>query len=457
MNSATFLITAQADRFTVVRVSPKGEAAQRQGAWRETDDPPARQKALADALAELEYAGEDACLGLPSSLVLPAEIDRAGLPRTRRRTALLYRLEERLPVDAESLTIAFLPEVGPAVLGLAVETARVRSLLDLVERAGVQVAAICPIALLALAGSRRAGVAAPEYAVLIGDGTTDVLRLAGGVPVRWYTVSTEPAEWLRCLEVDQLTHPHDVARPRVECLGLPRGQSLPPGAAEEGVTFDRASEEPLAVLAARAARFVLGGRNPAWVDFRRDALALSHPWARTGWALTAAVTAGLALLVAMTATFALRGWQYANITDACTARQEQEYRRVFPKGDIPAGVSSRLRSEAVRMAALSGAGERPPEQASALETLRLVAGNLAPGVRVKITDLHLGPTELTVEGEVLSHTDAQLISQALGRADFVMDPPRTELRGPDNVSFTLTGRRGIPGPAAPHPPAEGGE
>jgi hypothetical protein len=450
MRSAAFLIAVEDRRYTVARVSAGGEVALREVPRADADDASALEKSLAGALAELGYGNEGVCLGLPSGLVLPAEIDCADLPRTRRQAAMLYRLEERLPLDAESLTVAFLPQGGAAALGLAVETARVRAIVDSVERAGARVAAICPTSLLALAGSRRAGVAAPDYTVLVSDEATDVLRLSGGTPVRWYTVSTEPAEWVRCLEVDMLTHPHEVARPRAECLGAaPDDAVMPPSAEEAGVSLERVSDEPLVVLAARAARFVLGGANPAWVDFRRGRLAPPHAWTGASGPLAIAVAAALTLLAVLTATFIIRGIGYSAVADAYVARQADEYRRVFPAGDPPPNIVSRMRSETARMSALSGAGEKAPEQANALETLRRVVTNLPPNVRVKVTDMRIGPSDLVMEGEVRTHTDAQLISQALARASFEMDAPRTEVRAADDVAFTLTGTRSGAAPAIP--------
>jgi hypothetical protein len=338
------------------------------------------------------------------------------------------------------------------VLGLAVETARVRAILDSVERTGVRVGSICSTALLALAASRRPGAAAPDYAVLLADDATDVIRLSGGVPVRWYTVSAEPADWFRCLEVDLLTHPHDAAKPRVECIGAPGGKPAVPHDFKDGaLSFERASDDPLVALAARAARQALRGQNPAWVDFHQGGLDVAGVWNRPGGPLWVAMAAGLILVAVLASTFIIRGRKYADIADIYVAHQTAEYRKVFPTGDLPGNLTSRLKSEASRLAALSGAGEKPPEQLSALDSLKQVVASLPPTLRLRLTEMRIGPAELIIDGEVRSHTDAQSLSQALKRAAFEMEPPHTVNLGTDDVSFSLTGRRNVPQPAARTP------
>ena len=87
-------------------------------------------EALAEALDALDCNGAAVCLGLPSDWVLAGRIECDGLPRKDRRSAYLYRLEEQFPLPAEKLTAEFMGVVAGKALGLAVETARVRAVLD---------------------------------------------------------------------------------------------------------------------------------------------------------------------------------------------------------------------------------------------------------------------------------------------------------------------------------------
>ena len=143
--------------------------------------------ALRVQLAELGWRGESLCLSLPSSWVLAGRISTADLPRNARRQAMIYRLEELLPVDAERLTVDFLPAVGDQALGLAVETEPVGRIVDRLAEAEVDVAAIAPADLLSLAACEEARDA--DFVVLPGQGRAEVFRLRDCRVTAWHTTA----------------------------------------------------------------------------------------------------------------------------------------------------------------------------------------------------------------------------------------------------------------------------
>jgi type II secretory pathway component PulL len=106
--------------------------------------------AVAKALEDWGYDGAGVVLGLPSSMIYAAQIDCTALPRTQRRLAMLFRLEEKLPLDIERLTAEFLPPASGRTLGVAVETKRLGPILDALTAAGAEPLVACPTALLAL-------------------------------------------------------------------------------------------------------------------------------------------------------------------------------------------------------------------------------------------------------------------------------------------------------------------
>lgn len=104
---------------------------------------------LAQALREAGHAGQDIVLGLPSQWCYSASVSTDGLPRRDRRQALGYRLEEKLPVALEELTVDFVDTDQPTVLGVAVSTARLAPLIRGLEARDIPVQAALPTALLA--------------------------------------------------------------------------------------------------------------------------------------------------------------------------------------------------------------------------------------------------------------------------------------------------------------------
>ena len=78
-----------------------------------------------------------------ATLVLPSSwcyVHAISAPRRRpNHMALIYALEELLPVEAEQLTCGFLRTTGEERIGIAVETSRVRPLLDRLARHGLYI------------------------------------------------------------------------------------------------------------------------------------------------------------------------------------------------------------------------------------------------------------------------------------------------------------------------------
>src|SRR5260221_749354 len=70
------------------------------GAREETVAPHAIAQRVAEELRRMGYVGQGVLLAVGSDECLAAAIDTAGLPRGDRK-AMLYRLEEKLPVAAE--------------------------------------------------------------------------------------------------------------------------------------------------------------------------------------------------------------------------------------------------------------------------------------------------------------------------------------------------------------------
>src|SRR5947209_18703807 len=62
-----------------------------------------------DSLRSAGYAGQGVVLGVPSGACLCAPILSDDLPSKDRRRAMLYRLEEKIPLPAEEVVADFIP------------------------------------------------------------------------------------------------------------------------------------------------------------------------------------------------------------------------------------------------------------------------------------------------------------------------------------------------------------
>jgi hypothetical protein len=277
--------------------------------------------------------------------------------------------------------------------------------------------------------------------------------MADGRPIAWYVTSLETADISRAVHVDLLARPAPGAAPGALVAGPMAEEQAQAVAADTGVACKRVEGKPLFEEAARAAQALLAGKNAGWVNLRRDALAPAHRLRRLRRPLRAAA-ALVMLLMAVTIVAAwVRVARYEAETSRLTDQERAVFARLYPNTRVPPGIRRWMESEASRLAGLSGATGTAPDQASALETLRLAAGGFPRDLRFRLVDLRVEPGELFLEGQARSHADAETVARGIAAAGFVMEPPRTENLVKGGVAFTLAGKPAAPGAAVTRTPA----
>jgi len=252
--SAAFLLAVERTQWTVARAL--GDRVERIGQVdaEQTDSPLPPADQLGRILREAGYRGQGLVLGLPSEMVLTAQVDCENLPRKNRRAAMLYRLEEQLPLDAERLTVDFLPPIGGRALGMAVQTEHVRRMIEHLSEAGIETAAVCPTSLLALWGLCRRNADLGDYCLLAANRHVDVFRMAGRRPLRWHVASGESGELVRSIHAELLSHPPDEDRPPASVFGDLDEALCQVVGTEAGIEWCRRDGEPVILAAAGSAR-----------------------------------------------------------------------------------------------------------------------------------------------------------------------------------------------------------
>jgi hypothetical protein len=396
---------------------------------------------VAETLQGFGYAGEPVCLGLPSNMVMAAQVDSTNLPRRNRRTAMLYRLEEQLPLEAERLTADFLPAAGGRSLGMAVDTGRVRAIVDRLAEVSIETAGICPTALVALQTAVRQHLETCDYCLVATAAGVDICRMAEGKPFAWYSVPAKAPELIRSIQADLLIRPPETDHPTALVVGDLAGDLAERVERETGIAPRTLGEEPMIGLAARGAAAILRGDVVPWADFRRDGLAPANRWERVAGPVRAAGVLGLALLVTVSALCYWRATRYEALAGRFEENMGGVFKNLYPNQTVPVNVKSRLRSEVGRLAGLSGADGAAPMQPSALATLRQTIAALPPALRFRLVEVRIDSTGILLEGEARNHSDAETIARALSRpGGLQVDSPRTESLVKGGVAFTLVGK-----------------
>ena len=421
--------------------------------WETGDGPHAGPaESAAKALGALGYRGDRLVLGLESGRVYAAEVSSDGLPRKDRRQALKYRLEEHLPLDAESLTADFLAPAAGRTFGVAVETAPARDLIDALAAAGVDVETVCPTAFLAL--SRLIGrldTGAGFCLLGLGSGV-EVFRIRDGRPAAWHTAGDDAPETVRAIEADILARPPaDGEEVHFVAAGL-QPEFLNAVAGRTGLVCRHVDESSPAALAARAATAVLEGRTAGWVNLRCDGLAPADRLGRFRRPIQAAAVLVFLFLATVIAGAFWRAGRYEALAAERLEEQRAVFVRLYPNQRTPVSVRRHLASEATRLAALSGADQALPLRPAAIDALKQVVAGFPADLRARLVMIRIEPVEVYLEGQARSHADAEAIARGISGQGLAMEPPRTESLAKGGVAFTLAGKPAGQSPQKTGPP-----
>lgn len=404
-----------------------------------------RAERVSLALRPMGYEGQGTLLAVPSSWCFAASIATEDLPKNDRK-ALLYRLEEKLPLAAEGLVADFIrPEAaGAEALGVAAVAGRLRELVDALESVGVAVQSISPAALLTAREIARA--ADREPAVLLcgeeieGEPHVSLLLLAGGLPAAWALLPAEAGAIKLQLELATLDCE---AAPDVLACGL--GAELAASvAAQTGLRIGTQEGSPVS-LAERAGLDILAGRERPWVELRRGPLAIADPLRLHRKPLDALLSAAAVLLLVVAGVLVFRGARYGRMAESSDRQMADAFRQQFAGWAVPGNVRAVVESEHRKGAARTG-GSLPPEAArSALVTLRDVLAGLPADGHFTIDRATFEDDGFQMEGRLRSYEDVDAIAAAARHAGLTVDQPQARKDAQGAWSFVIRGVR--PGPA----------
>lgn len=445
--------------------------------------------AVAAALAGLGYRGQGVALAPPSAWCLSAPVARPASTRQRRRQAMLFRLEERLPLAAEDVAADFVDPpaaAGPDApsLAVAVPVAVAKPIVDALEAAGVRVELACPAALLAaqavVGDGADVGPAGrgPDVCVWVDGSRAEWVELADGRPTGWYVLPADSGAIACRLAVAVarwsggggtgvgITGGGSAGRRlRLHLVGADAA-TADAVRRVDGASITTAASPDLAVAAATTAGRALGGRLTPWVNLRQGPLASADPLRRFRRPLAAAAAAVLLCLACLAAALFWRAGQYRALARAYEAGQAEAFGKAFPGQPLGAVPVSRLQSEERRLTAaaggpvgggVGGSAAGGGSSASVLPALYAALARLPDDVRFRVGELRLSDGKLTIEGQAKTHADAEAVAAAL-RADggFAVELPRSDQVGGGGatgvVSFTLTATAGPGAAFRPGPP-----
>ena len=386
--------------------------------------PRAIAERLATELARLGYAGQGVMLTLPSSQCLAAAIDISGLPRGDHK-AMLYRLEEKLPLAAESIVADFAIGDGHAI-GVCVREDIVSPLLNSLESSGVAVQAIAPAALLAAQQSIEDSDSAT---VLLGEEhQINIIRLISGMPVSWSLIPGKAQDLGRHLHLMAMQQDSTVS---IRACGVD-------AALLQGTTATLIST-PSRQLAAIAAASILAGRKKPWIDLRRDALAVSDTLRLHRRALNTLLGAAAIFFLCLAADMLVLSHRYNQVSQSADRNIADHFTATFPGWALPSNVKPIVDAE-YRKLGSAASGTLPPHAGdSAVTLLQSVLSALPKDLKYRLESMSFGDSRFDLQGRVRNFVDVDALAAAARRPGIDLPPPEAHRDSEGFWSFTLRG------------------
>lgn len=393
-----------------------------------------RVQALQECLASKNLSTRPVVLAIPSAWCLYASISTNDIAKNDV-TAMLYALEEHLPIAAEEVVADFIWQ-GQKAIGICSLTGRLSSLVALLESRQWSVISICPVALLALEHWLGTESNAQCNVIVAAENQQWViLSLAAGNLKSWNLVNADINDLQ--LQLDMLSQStdrpvhlllHECPREIIESLRLTREDS--------SVTC---GSQPIWSSATIAASTIVSGRKLAPVDLvlpnRRTAIGrrLHRPFA-------AAISGLVILLVCCMIALLIAGHRIDQQTDHLKAQQAELFRQVVPnpKVRVPQQVSRYLASELQRLNGTVPDSKSAGLADSAFQTLMELFIRMPDQVPLQLNRVHVESDRVELAGQLRTHEDAGRLAVLLGAdGHFAVPPPRTTAGRSSGVNFTL--------------------
>jgi type II secretory pathway component PulL len=396
-------------------------------------------KRVAEELHHAGYVGQPCVLALGAGECLAASIETADLPRGDRK-AMLYRLEEKVPLAAEHVVADFAgPQTGGRALGVCVREDAIAPLLNSLETCGVAVQSVTPTALLA---AQQLAEAQTSQNLLIGEGDqVNIIAVRDGAPLSWSVVPAMADDVQLQLDLVALDVGDDST---LRACGI-ETEILAGRPVERAKSTER-------TVAAMAGAAVLAGRRRPWIELRRDALAIEDPLRLHRRGLNALLAMAALFLLALTAGLLWRAHRYDHLAKAAEEKMVEAFSAAFPGASVPEHVRTIVDAEYRKITGRT-AGSLPPELSeSALRTAYAVLSKIPPDLKLQASNVIFGDSSFTISLKLRAYEDVDKFARAVRDAGFDVPLANAQRGGDGYWSVDVRGERHRRA-TAPQPPS----
>lgn len=374
---------------------------------------------------------------LDGSLCMTARFRMESARQARKREAMLYKIEEQIPVAAEDL-IADFSRQGSQIYAIAVERSQLVPLVDALRDQNLGIELISPVASLAWEHHFARGKHPGREAVAWLDPELggDLVVFDSGQPTNWAGLPSANGKLRQQLLYERIRSPGEL--PLVVYAPNNTLETNPP-AAVPGTHVDLRTKEaePLRDHALDTLSAVRDGRTTPTFDLMRGLNLAAAGRSPLAIDLRLLQLAALLLLAAVLVVNVIASHRYDDAVDRLVVAQEDVFRDVFPEARLPRGVRARLESELGKLAGARGGTENAVSDQSVLPLLLRLLRAMPEEMRFRLLDIKIEDQRLDLTGEVRDFGDADKIAASLRREGFQVKPPTTQRLPEQGVSFRL--------------------
>ncbi|MDR3198688.1 MAG: hypothetical protein LBU34_12545 [Planctomycetaceae bacterium] len=407
----------------------------------QSDDETSLAKAIAKVFLEQEYNAEPVLLAPCSHDVLTVSLPADS---SANRQAMIYELEEYVPIPAEQFTADFLQHDQGRFAGI-IDHQKLLLFLDELSTYQILIQDIVPYSIL-VAQYLVQQLKNSENKIRSLIWTFDdeffdnriefFLLRPDGLPISWQLLDKTPEALHRALTLEIQTRDIDI---EVASIHLPDElrqiiEIIPRVKLAENIESENIFQQAIV----RQSQLILARKQKAWWNFCRDQLTMRGTDRVLGKSIRTLLWGTAAFFAALCLVFFVRGFQYSRLETQFRQEQEKAFREALPEQKIQTGFRTRLESEYKKMSAQRENTADLPQRESVLIPLLKVLQSLPPKVRYRFPEIRIEQNDIRLDGQLQVHGDAEIIATALENGGFAVEPPSTQQTGSNGVSVRIT-------------------
>lgn len=433
---------------------------------------------LDDEMIMLGYRGQPVLMALRTEDILSVTIpDDPDRPRNMTDEALLYELEEFVPLPAEQFVADFarytvdpVPEVVDSdhsarsvesvlsktpplhgQLALLVKTDQWKPFLDKMDRIGIPVTLLVSLSELVVRGltvhmSPEESCAIHALAWSFGtdepfaDRHVEILFCSkDGRPMAWRFVQCDPVEIRRAFEIARLSFPNTQVTAVTCGLSPTQFDAITANKGLCGAKSIKDNHSWPALIYSAGQELLLGKTEPWW-NLRKGELAMKSSSRLLQKSVRRLLWCSVLALMSFCLFCGLHIFRLYRMADHYHLGQKEFFYAALPDQNLGTGFRNRLESEYKKMSAQREHLLDMPDRTSVLVPLFHLLRSLPDEPRHQFPEIRLEREQIRLDGQLQTHSDAETIATVLERNGFQVEPPTTRQNPDGGVSVRLVMR-----------------